>query len=148
MSLWSLARCVETSRTAFHNVLGSVRTATKRAGGTVANHGGSPGKRLGVKKFSNEYVIPGNIIIRQRGTQFHPGQHVKMGRDHTLYAVAPGFVKFYKLPRDRSERKFVGIALTKAERLPRDEASSGRSRFFGLVDLNSWGKEPTTEASS
>ncbi len=75
--------------------IGAVRTATKHAGGTVQNHGGSPGKRLGLKKFSgaskaprtafiiltghfatDQYVIPGNIIVRQRGTQFHPGQHV------------------------------------------------------------------------
>ncbi|EMD38282.1 hypothetical protein CERSUDRAFT_93812 [Gelatoporia subvermispora B] len=148
MSLWSLARCVDSTRSALSNALGSVRTATKRAGGTVANHGGSPGKRLGVKKFSNEYVIPGNIIIRQRGTQFHPGQHVKMGRDHTLFAVAPGFVRFYKKPRDRSERRYIGIALTRDEKLPRNEGSFGRSRFFGLVDLNAWGKETTAQAAN
>ena len=78
--------------------LGAIRTATKRAGGTVRNHGGSPGQRLGIKKFAGactvgladghtsdpkpcpmveEYVIPGNIIVRQRGTWFHPGQHVR-----------------------------------------------------------------------
>jgi len=66
------------ARGPFDSALGSVRTATKRAGGTVHNHGGSPGKRLGVKKFSDQAVIAGNIIIRQRGTQFHPGQNVRV----------------------------------------------------------------------
>jgi len=118
------------------SILGAVRTATKRAGGTVRNHGGSPGKRLGIKKFSDQYVIPGNIIVRQRGTQFHPGQHVKMGRDHTLFATVPGYVRFYKEKYMRGERKFVGIVLTRGEKLPRDEQALGRSRFFGFVNLN------------
>jgi len=113
-----------------------VRTATKRAGGTVQNHGGSPGKRLGIKKFSDQSVIPGNIIVRQRGTQFHPGPHVKMGRDHTIYAVAPGVVRFYRTKWLRGERKYVGVVLERGEKLPRDEASLGRSRYCGLVNLN------------
>ncbi|KZT26378.1 ribosomal protein L27 [Neolentinus lepideus HHB14362 ss-1] len=116
--------------------LGSVRTATKRAGGTVRNGGGSPGKRLGVKKFSDQYVEPGNIIVRQRGTQFHPGQHVKIGRDHTIYATVPGYVRFYKEKWMRGERKFVGVVLNRGEKLPRDETTLGRSRYFGLVNLN------------
>ncbi|KAI0281352.1 ribosomal L27 protein-domain-containing protein [Russula aff. rugulosa BPL654] len=118
------------------SIIGSIRTATKRAGGSVRNHGGSPGKRLGVKKFSDQYVIPGNIIVRQRGTQFHPGQHVKMGRDHTLFATVPGYVRFYKTKWMRGERKFVGIVLSRGEKLPRDEQALGRSRYFGLVNLN------------
>jgi len=113
-----------------------VRTATKRAGGTVRNHGHSPGKRLGVKKFSDQYVIPGNIIVRQRGTQFHPGQHVGIGRDHTLYALVPGYVRFYSKKWMRGERRFVGIVLTRGDKLPRDEVSLGRSRYFGMVDVN------------
>ncbi|GBE82115.1 ribosomal protein L27 [Sparassis latifolia] len=150
MSLWSLLRALPHTRTAFDpSGFGSVRTATKRAGGTVANHGGSPGKRLGVKKFSDEYVIPGNIIVRQRGRVFHPGQHVGIGRDHTLFALVPGYVRFYRKPHGlRDERKYVGIALTRDERLPRDEAALGRSRYFGFVDLNTWNKEPSTPESA
>jgi len=102
----------------------------------VRNHGGSPGKRLGVKKFSDQYVIPGNIIVRQRGSQFHPGQHVKMGIDHTIYAVSPGYVRFYKEKWMRGERKFVGVVLNKGEKLPRDDMALGRSRHFGLVNVN------------
>ncbi|PCH37856.1 hypothetical protein WOLCODRAFT_66275, partial [Wolfiporia cocos MD-104 SS10] len=120
----------------FSTGLGSVRTATKRAGGSVSNNGGSPGKRLGVKKFSDEFVVPGNILVRQRGTQFHPGQHVGMGRDHTLFALVPGHVRFYKEDHSRGVRKYVGIVLNKGEKLPRDEAALGRSRYFGFVDLN------------
>jgi len=116
--------------------IGSVRTATKRAGGSVRNHGGSPGKRLGVKKFSGEAVIAGNIIIRQRGTQFHPGQNVGIGRDHTIWALTPGFVCFYKQKWMRGERKFVGVVLRRGDKLPRDETAFGRDRYCGLVNLN------------
>ncbi|KAH7889636.1 ribosomal L27 protein-domain-containing protein [Phlebopus sp. FC_14] len=137
MSLSFVSRCCKAASSPF-SILGSVRTATKRAGGTVRNHGGSPGKRLGLKKFSDQYVIPGNIIVRQRGTQFHPGQNVKMGRDHTIYATVPGYVRFYKIPWMRSmggERRFVGVVLNRGEKLPRDEAALGRSRYCPLVDL-------------
>ncbi|KAJ7063436.1 ribosomal L27 protein-domain-containing protein [Mycena amicta] len=130
-----LTRCLNAVARSPFSALGAVRTATKRAGGTVHNHGGSPGKRLGVKKFSDQHVIPGNIIVRQRGTLFHPGPHVKMGRDHTLYAIAPGFVRFYKEKWMRGERRFVGLVLNRGDVLPRDELGRGRSRYCGLVNL-------------
>ncbi|KAG6335848.1 hypothetical protein ID866_3238 [Astraeus odoratus] len=129
-----VSRCFQLDKGPF-SILGSVRTATKRAGGTVRNHGGSPGKRLGLKKFSDQYVVPGNIIVRQRGTQFHPGQNVKMGRDHTIYAAAPGFVRFYREKWMSSERRFVGVVLNRGEKLPRDETAFGRSRYCGVVNL-------------
>jgi large subunit ribosomal protein L27 len=69
--------------------------AHKKAGGSSRNGRDSRGRRLGVKKFGGEAVIPGNIIVRQRGTKFHPGEHVGMGRDHTLYAIAGGAVRFH-----------------------------------------------------
>ena len=59
-----------------------------------------------------------------------------MGRDHTLFALAPGFVRFYKKPKGHGDRKFVGIVFNRGEKLPRDEMAMGRSRFFGLVNLN------------
>ena len=71
-----------------------VRTATKKAGGTVKNGRDSPGQRLGVKKFGGEVVIPGNIIIRQRGQKYHNGVNTKMGKDHTIYAMSEGYVRF------------------------------------------------------
>jgi large subunit ribosomal protein L27 len=69
--------------------------AHKKAGGSSRNGRDSRGQRLGVKKFGGEAVIPGNIIVRQRGTKFHPGEHVGIGRDHTLYAIAGGAVQFH-----------------------------------------------------
>lgn len=68
--------------------------AHKKAGGSSRNGRDSAGRRLGVKKFGGELVIPGNIIIRQRGTQFHPGPGVGLGRDHTLFALVDGKVEF------------------------------------------------------
>ncbi|MFZ2870957.1 50S ribosomal protein L27 [Zavarzinia sp.] len=68
--------------------------AHKKAGGSSRNGRDSDGRRLGVKKFGGEAVIPGNIIIRQRGTKFHPGTNVGLGKDHTIFALVVGKVKF------------------------------------------------------
>ena len=78
--------------------------ATKKAGGSSRNGRDSEGRRLGIKRFGGERVIPGNIIVRQRGTKFHAGQNVGMGKDHTLYALKEGKVLFKK---KSSGRKFV-----------------------------------------
>lgn len=76
--------------------------AHKKAGGSSRNGRDSPGQRLGVKKFGGERVIPGNIIVRQRGTRFHPGAGVGLGRDHTIFAVAEGRVAFRHSARGRT----------------------------------------------
>lgn len=68
--------------------------AHKKAGGSTRNGRDSNSKRLGIKKFAGEKVISGNIIMRQRGTKIFPGKNVEIGRDHTLFAVADGVVKF------------------------------------------------------
>ena len=68
--------------------------AHKKAGGSSRNGRDTAGRRLGVKKFGGEEVVAGNIIIRQRGTQFHPGEGVGLGRDHTLFALVDGKVEF------------------------------------------------------
>ncbi|MGY9062027.1 MAG: 50S ribosomal protein L27, partial [Rhodospirillales bacterium] len=70
--------------------------ANKKAGGSSRNGRDSEGRRLGVKKFGGEAVVPGNIIIRQRGTKYHPGENVGMGKDHTIFAVVDGTVAFQK----------------------------------------------------
>ncbi len=75
--------------------------AHKKAGGSSRNGRDTIGRRLGVKKFGDEIVIPGNIIIRQRGTKYHPGAGVGMGRDHTLFALIGGRVKFHHKARGR-----------------------------------------------
>ena len=71
----------------------------KKGQGTSRNGRDSQSKRLGVKKFGGESVISGNIIMRQRGTRYHPGENVGMGRDFTLFALKPGKVQFDKLHR-------------------------------------------------
>ena len=70
--------------------------ATKKAGGSSRNGRDSAGRRLGVKKFGGELVIPGNIIIRQRGTTVHPGSNVGIGKDHTIFSKVSGKVLFKK----------------------------------------------------
>ena len=70
--------------------------ATKKAGGSSRNGRDSAGRRLGVKKFGGENVIAGNIIVRQRGTKFHPGDNVGIGKDHTIFATTNGKVTFKK----------------------------------------------------
>ena len=82
--------------------------AHKKAGGSSRNGRDSAGRRLGVKKFGDEAVIPGNIIIRQRGTKWHPGENVGIGKDHTIYSLATGVVKFYKAGGRRS-KTFVSV---------------------------------------
>jgi large subunit ribosomal protein L27 len=79
--------------------------AHKKAGGSSRNGRDSAGKRLGVKKYGGELVIPGNIIIRQRGTQWHPGPNVGMGRDFTLFAKVEGHVRF----GHRGRRGFITV---------------------------------------
>jgi len=80
--------------------------AHKKAGGSSRNGRDSAGRRLGVKKFGGEAVIAGNIIVRQRGTKFHPGENVGMGKDHTLFALCDGNVSF----RQRAgKRMFVSV---------------------------------------
>ncbi|HEY5646672.1 MAG TPA: 50S ribosomal protein L27 [Pseudomonadales bacterium] len=81
--------------------------AHKKAGGSTRNGRDSESKRLGVKKFGGEQVQAGNIIVRQRGTQFHPGPNVGLGRDHTLFAKADGHVRF--LTRGSQSRTFVTV---------------------------------------
>ena len=81
--------------------------AHKKAGGSSRNGRDSAGRRLGVKKFGGEKVLAGNIIIRQRVTKVHPGENVGMGKDHTLFALTEGVIKFRQKSRGRM---FVNVA--------------------------------------
>nr|GMD28742.1 50S ribosomal protein L27-like [Ipomoea batatas] len=83
------------------------RWATKKTAGSTKNGRDSKPKNLGVKKFGGERVIPGNIIVRQRGTRFHPGDYVGIGKDHTLYALKEGCVKFER--NKLTGRKWVHV---------------------------------------
>jgi large subunit ribosomal protein L27 len=80
--------------------------ASKKAGGSTANGRDSAGRRLGVKRFGGQDVISGNILVRQRGTTFHAGEGVGMGRDHTLFATRDGKVEFAKGYKGRT---FVSV---------------------------------------
>ena len=80
--------------------------AHKKAGGSSRNGRDSAGRRLGVKKFGGQDVIGGNIIVRQRGTKFYPGTNVGMGKDHTLFALAEGRVRFHD---GKLGRKYVSV---------------------------------------
>jgi large subunit ribosomal protein L27 len=86
--------------------------AHKKAGGSSRNGRDSKGRRLGVKKFGGEAVVAGNIIVRQRGTKFHPGAQVGLGRDHTIFAIIDGAVKFHK---GLGGRTFISVVPHPAE---------------------------------
>ena len=86
--------------------------AHKKAGGSSRNGRDSPGQRLGVKMFGGQEITAGNIIVRQRGTQFHPGDNVGMGRDHTLFATADGKVQFRE---GYKRRTYVSVVPAGAE---------------------------------
>ena len=81
--------------------------AHKKAGGSTRNGRDSESKRLGLKKYGGEFVKAGNIIVRQRGTKFHPGENVGIGRDHTLFAKVDGHLKFVK--KGPKMRQFASI---------------------------------------
>ncbi|MCC5887018.1 MAG: 50S ribosomal protein L27 [Gammaproteobacteria bacterium] len=86
--------------------------AHKKAGGSTRNGRDSESKRLGVKLYGGQAVVSGNILVRQRGTQFHPGDNVGLGRDHTLFATSDGSVKFEV--RGPKKRRYVSVVPAEA----------------------------------
>lgn len=87
--------------------------AHKKGGGATSQKKDSAGRRLGIKKSGNQEVIAGNIICKQRGTKWHPGENVGMGRDHTIFALIDGVVKFFK--KGHKERTFISVVNQKEE---------------------------------
>ncbi len=85
--------------------------AHKKAGGSSRNGRDSAGRRLGIKKYGDEAVIPGNIIVRQRGTKYHPGENVGMGKDHTIFAKIDGKVSFRTKAKNRTYVSVVPVTL-------------------------------------
>ena len=81
--------------------------AHKKGQGSTQNNRDSAGRRLGVKKFGGEFVKAGNIIIRQRGTKVHPGLNIGMGKDHTLYALVDGIVRFERKDKTRKQVSII-----------------------------------------
>ena len=80
--------------------------ATKKAGGSSKNGRDSAGRRLGVKRYGDQIVKPGNIIVRQRGTRIHPGTNVGMGKDHSIFSLVKGKVEYKK---SKSDRTYVSV---------------------------------------
>ncbi len=81
--------------------------AHKKAGGSSRNGRDSAGRRLGIKKYAGQFVLAGNIICRQRGTQYYPGENVGLGRDHTIYAKVEGVVEFVRATN--KDRVFINV---------------------------------------
>ncbi|CDK27631.1 unnamed protein product [Kuraishia capsulata CBS 1993] len=114
-----------------------VRTATKKAAGSKTHMQDSKGRRLGPKKQNNERVKVGQILIRQRGTKFYPGENAGIGKDHTIFALEPGWVRYYLDPF-HPKRKFIGVSLDRDTPLPTPHFEPRRRRF-GCVELtDSW----------
>lgn len=110
-----------------------IRTATKRTSGSKTNKNDSAGRRLGPKAYEGHFVNPGQIIMRQRGTVIHPGENVGIGKDHTIFALEPGYVRFYYNPF-HPLRKYVGVALKKSLTLPTPHFAP-RVRRFGYEEI-------------
>ncbi|KAI9730019.1 MAG: 54S ribosomal protein L2 mitochondrial [Claussenomyces sp. TS43310] len=125
-----------------------VRYASHKAQGAVNKAKDGPGKRLGAKKSGEQYVIPGNIIFRQRGTHWFPGENCGMGRDHTIYATESGYVKYYKDPEKHPKRQYIGVVFERDMVLPRPR-NAVRRRRLGMVaqkmDLHTSSSEPTAD---
>ncbi|KAL1957045.1 hypothetical protein VTO42DRAFT_6422 [Malbranchea cinnamomea] len=107
-----------------------VRYASHASQGAANAHAkNSPGKRLGAKKTGGEYVIPGNIIFRQRGTKWFPGENCGMGRDHTIFALEAGYVKYYRDPELHPKRKYIGVVFNKEDKLPSPKNAPTKRRL-------------------
>ncbi|KAI9829687.1 MAG: hypothetical protein M1819_006058 [Sarea resinae] len=117
-----------------------IRHASHQAQGRANGAKDGPGKRLGAKKSGDQLVIPGNIIFRQRGTHWFPGENVGMGRDHTIYSMATGYVKYYRDPAKHPKRQYIGVVFSRQDSLP-TPLNAARKRRLGMLAV------PMTEAT-
>ncbi|KAF2269398.1 ribosomal protein L27 [Lojkania enalia] len=113
--------------------LSFVRHATHQSQGRANGAKDGPGKRLGAKKSGGEYVIPGNIIFRQRGTAWYPGENCEMGRDHCIFAKEAGYVRYYRDPLKHPKRQYIGVVFEKHETLPYPQNAARRRRLNMLA---------------
>ncbi|KAF1847850.1 uncharacterized protein K460DRAFT_276213 [Cucurbitaria berberidis CBS 394.84] len=113
--------------------LSFVRHSAHQAQGRANGAKDGPGKRLGAKKSGGEFVIPGNIIFRQRGTAWFPGENCKFGRDHCVFATESGYVRYYRDPRKHPKRQYIGVALEKEHTLPYPPNAVRRRRLNMLA---------------
>ncbi|KAF2245884.1 ribosomal protein L27 [Trematosphaeria pertusa] len=124
--------------------LSFIRHATHQAQGRANGAKDGPGKRLGAKKSGGEYVIPGNIIFRQRGTAWFPGENCKFGRDHCIFATESGYVRYYRDPFKHPKRQYIGVALQKDETLPYPR-NAARKRRLNMVAVERDAEPDTVE---
>ena len=108
------------------------RPASHASQGRANKAAPGPGKRLGAKKGALELVVPGNIIFRQRGTHWFPGENCAMGRDHTIFAKEKGYVTYYRDPELHPKRKYIGVVFQRDMKLPVPR-NAPRRRRLGLV---------------
>ncbi|KAK2748977.1 54S ribosomal protein L2 mitochondrial [Myotisia sp. PD_48] len=121
-----------------------VRYASHNSQGSGANkHSANrPGRRLGAKKTGGQYVVPGNIIFKQRGTKWFPGENCGMGRDHTIHAEVAGYVQYYKDPYRHPTRQFIGVVFEKGDKLPTPRNAKTRRR----LNMVAVPRQPSEEA--
>ncbi|KAK8245560.1 60S ribosomal protein L2, mitochondrial precursor [Phyllosticta capitalensis] len=110
----------------------TVRYASHASQGRANGPKNGPGKRLGAKKTGEQYVVPGNIIYKQRGTLWFPGENAYMGRDHTIHAGVSGYVKYYRDPLLHPKRKYIGVVFKRNDVLPRPP-NKPRPRRLNLI---------------
>jgi len=104
-------------------------------------------KKMGAKKTGDQYVITGNIIYKQRGTIWHPGENTIMGRDHTIHAAVCGYVKYYRDPQRHPKRQYIGVTFNREDKLPYP-VSAPRRRKLGLVAMPRKVERPVQETTS
>ncbi|KAF2077262.1 hypothetical protein CYY_001451 [Polysphondylium violaceum] len=111
------------------------RWASKKTSGSTQNGRDSQPKNLGVKKYGGHFVIPGNIIVRQRGTRFHPGENVGIGKDHTIFATVVGNVKFHNEPIKNTTkfRKYISVIPVQTEQ---DQATLSTTSTINSNNIN------------
>lgn len=127
-----------------------VRFASHASQGTANRHSRDPaGKRLGAKRSGGEYVVPGCIIFKQRGSKWFPGENCGMGRDHTIYATQAGYVRYYLDPERHPERRYIGIVFDKEAKLPypRNAPSRRKLNMVGVTRVEPQGAQPDLTAS-
>ena len=143
--MWNYAildACSFSRQRSVSGVFVQVRNATKRAAGSRTSMKDSAGRRLGPKKYEGQDVSPGEIIMRQRGTKFYPGENVGIGKDHSIFALEPGVVRYYLDPF-HPKRKFIGVALSRDLNLPSPHFEPTIRRFghFELTNKRAASKE-------
>ncbi|KAI1323654.1 ribosomal L27 protein-domain-containing protein [Xylariaceae sp. FL0255] len=115
-----------------NNIDGRRHASVKSQGAYKLRDSSTIPKKLGAKKSGDSYVITGNIIYKQRGTKWHPGENVGIGRDHTIYALVSGYVKYYRDPKRHPKRQYIGVVFDKNDKLPY-EANAIRKRKLNMV---------------